>query len=143
MKGRARSDALAAGTQPGQHDIDAVLVDRTQRRVGEPQAHPAILALDPEPAPLQVRHEATLRLVVRVGNVVSHHRGFPGDLADSSHRSLLNNRCWAGAPAGEHPGTAERPLIISRKRGGNQPEAFPGTPGLTEERPASPDWDDS
>src|SRR3954451_673214 len=86
------SDALAARAHLGEHDIDAVLVDGAQSVVGKPQAHPAVLALDPETAALQVGHEAPLGLVVRVRNVIAHHRGFSGDLADSSHRSLLGMR---------------------------------------------------
>src|SRR4051794_21024577 len=86
------SDALAARAHLGEHDIDAVLVDGAEPVVGKPQAHPAVLALDPGTAPLQVGHEAPLGLVVGVRNVVAHHWGFSGDLADSSHGSLLDMR---------------------------------------------------
>src|SRR4029078_10626261 len=86
------SDVLAARARDGEDGIDAVLVDGAQRVVGEAQAHPAVFALDPEPAALQVRTEAPLGLVVGVRNVVAHHRGLSGYLADSSHRSLLGRR---------------------------------------------------
>src|SRR5690349_8410463 len=80
-----RSDVLAALAELRQDDLDALLVDRAQRRIGEAQAYPAVLALDPELALLQVRHEAPTRPVVGVGNVVAHHRGLSRDLTDSSH----------------------------------------------------------
>src|SRR5690606_5376007 len=80
---------FAAGAQVGQHRIDALLVDQPQRRVGDAQADPAVLALDPEAAVLKVRQEAALGLVVRVRDVVADHRRFSGDLADSGHDGLL------------------------------------------------------
>src|SRR5438067_12683961 len=89
---RGTSDALATSADLRQHDVDAFLVDRAKRRVGEPQADPAILAFDPETPLLEVGQEATLRPIVRVRNVVPHHRGLAGDLTDSSHRSLLRVR---------------------------------------------------
>ncbi len=56
--------------------------------VGQPQVDPAVLAFDPETATLQVRQEPALGLVVGVGHVVTHHRGFARYLTDSSHGSL-------------------------------------------------------
>src|SRR5207244_837520 len=72
----------------------ALPVERAQTGVGQPQAHPPILAFDPDATALQVRHESPLRLVVRVGNIVAHHRCLTGNLTDSSHRSLqrLNSK---------------------------------------------------
>src|SRR3954471_5289551 len=84
---RVSDDAALA--QVGQHDIDALLVDRAQARVGDAQADPALLALDPETAVLQVRKETPLGLVVRVRHVVSGHRLLAGDLADSGHGPAL------------------------------------------------------
>src|SRR2546428_12196655 len=83
------SDMLAASAQIGQYGFDAVLVDQAQAGVGEPQADPAVFAFDPEATALQVRQKAPLGLVVGVRNVVSHHRGLTGDLADTSHGSFL------------------------------------------------------
>ena len=54
------------------------------------QAHPALLALDPEAAVLQIRQETPPRLVVRVGNVVAQHGLLAGDLADAGHGMLRN-----------------------------------------------------
>ena len=73
------------GAQFGQDGFDAVLVDQAQAGVGNAQADPAVLAFDPEAAVLQIRQEAALGLVVGVGNIVAHHRGFSRHLADSSH----------------------------------------------------------
>jgi len=81
-------DVLAARAKVRQHRIDAVLVDRAQRSVGQPQVDPAVLALDPKAATLQVRQEPALGLVVGMGNVVPYHGGFASDLTNSSHRSL-------------------------------------------------------
>src|SRR5581483_1260087 len=82
-------EAFAASAQLREHDIDALLVDGAKAGVRQAQRHPAVLAFDPEPALLQVRQETSARLVVRVGDVVPRHGGLSGDLADSSHRSLL------------------------------------------------------
>jgi hypothetical protein len=65
--------------------------------LGKPEPDPAVFALQPELAPLQVRQEPSLGLVVRVRNVVAHHRGLAGDLTDSSHGSLLRMRSIADA----------------------------------------------
>src|SRR5436190_7758765 len=81
---------LAAGAQLRQHDVNTLLVDETQSGVGQPQADPALFAFDPEAAPLQVRQKTALGFVIGVRNVVAHHRGLTGNLADSSHDSSLN-----------------------------------------------------
>src|SRR5437899_3205599 len=88
----AESDAFAVGANLRQHDVDALLVDRAKGGIGKPQTDPAILALDPEAALLQIGQKAPLRAVVRVGNVIAHHRGLTCDLTDSSHCSLLRTR---------------------------------------------------
>src|ERR1700750_1513561 len=82
------SDVLAALTHLGEHDIEALLVDEAQARVGEAHLDPAVLALDPEAAVLQVRQVAALGLVVRVGNVVSDDGGLARHLADARHFDL-------------------------------------------------------
>src|SRR5258708_3097825 len=83
-----RSDVLAARAQLGEDDVDALLVDRTQTGVGQPKAHPAVLALDPELAALQVRQEPAPGPVVGVGNIVAHHRAFTRYYTNSSHGLL-------------------------------------------------------
>src|SRR5207302_1517121 len=52
------------------------------------QAYPAVLALDPEAAVVQVRLEGADRLVIGVRDVVTLHRLFAGDFADAGHRGL-------------------------------------------------------
>ena len=76
-------DALSA--QIGQYGINAVLVDGTEPRIGQAQAHPTVFGFDPEASILKVRQEPTLGLVVRMGNIVAHHRGFPRNLANACH----------------------------------------------------------
>src|SRR5436309_4470889 len=82
---RPASNVLATRAQLCQNDIDTFLVDRAQPRVAEPQAHPAILTFDPEPAPLQVRQEPPPGPVIGVGDVVAHHRGLAGYCTYASH----------------------------------------------------------
>src|SRR5215831_14558156 len=78
-------DVFAASAKLGQHELDAFFVDGAQRGIGHAQAHPAVLAFDPEPATLQVGHEMPAGAVVGMGNVVPHHRRLTGDCTDSSH----------------------------------------------------------
>ena len=70
---------------------EAFLVDEPKGGIAHAQADPAVLALDPEAAALQVRQETALRLVVRVRDVVADHRRLTGDLTDSGH-----GRCVRG-----------------------------------------------
>src|SRR5437773_8874342 len=107
-----RSDVLAARAQLGQDDVDAVLVDRAQPGVGQPQAHPAVLALDPELATLQVRHEPPPGPVVSVGNVVAHHRGFPRYYTNASHGLL---RCFRSRPEVHASAGNEKGIESNRK----------------------------
>src|SRR5882672_4066467 len=87
---------FAALAQIGEHDVDAHLVDRPQRSVGDAQAHPTPLALDPEPAVLQVGHEAALGLVIGVRDVMADHRRLAGDLTYTCHSgSPGSGRCSA------------------------------------------------
>src|SRR6186997_875934 len=69
----------------GQHRFDAELVDLAQARGRNAQPHPAVLALDPEAAVMQVGLVHAARLVVRVRDQVSFHRLLAGDVADSGH----------------------------------------------------------
>ena len=48
----------------------------------------SVLGFDPETPTLQVRQEPALGLVVGVGHMMTHHRGFARYLTDSSHGSL-------------------------------------------------------
>ena len=57
----------------GEHDVDALLVDEPEAGARKAHLHPAVLALDPEPAVLQVGQETTLGFIVGVGNVVPNH----------------------------------------------------------------------
>src|SRR6185503_2505960 len=116
------SDALALGAHAGQNGVDAVLVDRAQCVGGEAQAHPAVFALHPEPAALQVGQEPALGLVVGMRHVVANHGTLAGDLTHSSHRSLLRIRlpglevrCAGACRARLTPARrveAEKPLIM-------------------------------
>jgi hypothetical protein len=76
---------LATCAQVGEHGVNAIFVDQTQGGAGHAQAHPTVLALDPEPAVLQVGHEAALGFVVGVGNVVPNHRAFARDFTFACH----------------------------------------------------------
>src|SRR5436190_1128435 len=69
----------------GENLVDALLVDEAQARAGEAHLHPAVLALDPEAAVLQVGQVAALGFIVGVGHVVSDSGGLPRDLANASH----------------------------------------------------------
>jgi hypothetical protein len=79
------SDFLAAAAHFGEDYVEALLVDKAQPRVGQAHLDPAVLALDPELAVLQVGEVAALGLVVRVGNVVPDDGGFARDLANARH----------------------------------------------------------
>src|SRR5690349_23561276 len=94
------SDLLAAGTQLGDHGLDAILVDGAQRGVGNAQLQPTVLAGDPEAALVQVRQPAATGLVVGVRDVVARLHGLSGDLTYTGHEGL-RNRCvlttrWPG-----------------------------------------------
>src|SRR5690606_7425138 len=91
-----RSGQFATGAQVGQNSVDAVLVDDADGLGGNTQANPAVFALDPEPARLQVGQEATLGLVVSVRNVVARHRAFASYLAYACHgfTSKYSGRVW-------------------------------------------------
>src|SRR5207248_3717948 len=84
-----------------------------QRLVGQPQTDPAVLALDPEPALLQIRQEPTTGPVVGVRNVVPHDRGLPRHLTDSSHDLL---RSFACRRRSERRSISEKSIILAGKR---------------------------
>src|SRR5579862_853974 len=118
---------LAARTHFGEHDIEALLVDEAQAGAGEAHLDPAILALDPELAVLQVVQEAALRLVVGVGHVVSAAGRLPRYLANARHgtKSGLGKRLKTkalnySAKQGERaiPGPAsDQPPLRERQAG--------------------------
>src|SRR4029079_2040255 len=105
--------AFAARAEVGDALLDADLVDQAQGRVRDAQAHPAVLAFDPEPAVLQVGQEAALRFVVGVGHVVPDHRALARNLTDACHDAspwLFWCGCRRGpqgAPRGSRPGSGK------------------------------------
>jgi hypothetical protein len=76
---------FATGAQVCEHGVDAIFVNGAQRSIAEAHAYPAVFALNPELAILQVRQEATLGFVVGVRNIVPYHRLFAGNQTDSCH----------------------------------------------------------
>src|SRR3569623_1097282 len=84
------SDLLAAGTQLGDHGLDAILVDGAQRGVGDAQLHPTVFAGDPEAALVQVGQPAATGLVVGVRDVVAGLHTLSGDLTYTGHEGLRN-----------------------------------------------------
>src|SRR6185312_10989290 len=85
------SDLFAAGTHLGNHGLDAILVDRAQRMVGNAQFDPAILAGDPEATFMQVGQPAATGLVVGVRDVVAALHTLSGDLTYTGHDDLRKN----------------------------------------------------
>jgi len=77
--------SLTTRTQVGEHGVDAIFIDQTQGGAGHAQAHPTVFALDPEPAVLQVGHEAALGFVVGVRNIVPYHGAFARDFTFACH----------------------------------------------------------
>jgi hypothetical protein len=78
-----RLDAVAAFADVGQHSVNALLVDDTQAMAGHTHAYPAILALDPEAALMQIRIENSFSLVVSVRNVIAYNTSLACYLAFS------------------------------------------------------------
>ena len=78
-------DLLPARPEIREHGIDAVLVDDAQPPAGNAQPHPALFALDPELAVVEIRLEAPPRPVLCVGDVVPPNAAFSGDLTDFGH----------------------------------------------------------
>jgi hypothetical protein len=92
--------------RPGEDFVDALLVDQAKRCIGDAQAHPAVFALDPEAARLEVGQEAAFGLVIGVRDVVADHRRFPGHLAYTGHHGLLSVPPGAFEPAASRHTTA-------------------------------------
>jgi hypothetical protein len=76
------SDFFAAGAYLGQYGVNAPLVDDAHAFGGQAQAHPTVLALDPEPVSMQVGEKTAFGFIVRMGNIVSRYRALAGYLAD-------------------------------------------------------------
>src|SRR3569623_3645938 len=100
------SDLLAAGTQLGDHGLDAILVDGAQRGVGDAQLHPTVFAGDPEAALVQVRQPAATGLVVGVRDVVAGLHTLSGDLTYTGHEGLRNRYLTARCPGRHRPSGA-------------------------------------
>ena len=79
---------FAAFAHISQNRVDAVLVDNPHAFGGNTQFHPAVFRLYPEFMGMQVRQEATARLVMRMRYIVSRNRLFPCNLAYSGHVEL-------------------------------------------------------
>ena len=65
--------------------VNAEHIDRTQARIRQTKTNPAVFALTPETAILQIRHKAPLGLVIRVRDLMADHRRLTGDLTHSCH----------------------------------------------------------
>src|SRR5690242_1469960 len=100
------SDLLAAGTQLGDHGLDAILVDGAQRGVGNAQLHPTVFAGDPEAALVQVGQPAATGLVVGVRDVVAGLHTLSGDLTYTGHEGLRNRYLTARWPGRHRPSGA-------------------------------------
>jgi hypothetical protein len=97
----------ALGTQIGEHDIDAVFLDRAQTTRGDTQADPALLGFDPKALRVQIGEEATTLLVVGVGDAVTDRNTLASDFADTAHKNLPKIKYLWSALAGRRPfGTA-------------------------------------
>src|SRR5690348_8231880 len=128
------SDLLAAGTQLGDHGLDALLVDGAQRVVGDAQLDPAVLAGDPEAALVQVRQPAAAGLVVGVRDVVTGLHTLSGDLANAGHDELRGVLLTARWPGRHRPSGAARHAMLegccnSLPRGPHRVADAPNGPG--------------
>jgi hypothetical protein len=84
-------DTVSACAHFNQHCVNAILVYGAKRNIGQTQANPALLALNPETAALQIRQKPTLSLVVSMGNMVTGNRFLSGDFTYSCHDNALQN----------------------------------------------------
>ena len=71
-----------AVTDIRQHLFDTNPVDDAQALATDPQPDPALFTFQPEPATVQIGHEAPLGLVIGMGNVVPDQWPLAGDLTD-------------------------------------------------------------
>jgi len=76
---------LTASAQISQYGINTVFVYRTQCGIRNAKANPAVFALNPKTAVLQVWQKPALSFVVGVRNVIPAHRFFASDLAYARH----------------------------------------------------------
>jgi len=86
------------GTQFGEHDVDTVLVNGSQTGIRYAQAHPAVLALDPEAAILQIRQERPFvlwlpwkTLFPAIGPLAVHWKNTPRILGSICFRKKARN----------------------------------------------------
>src|SRR5574344_1744511 len=77
--------SLATGTHVCEHGVDTVFVDQAQGSAGDTQTHPAVFALHPETAVLQVGQETALGFDVGVRHMVSYHGLFARDFTYACH----------------------------------------------------------
>jgi hypothetical protein len=84
-------NAVPARTHFSQHCVNAILVYGAQGSIRQTQTDPALLALNPEAAVLQIGQEAALGLVVSMGNMVTGNRFLSGDFTYSCHGNALQN----------------------------------------------------
>lgn len=83
---------LAARAHVGQNSINAVLVDGAQPSVSQSHANPAIFALNPELAILQIWQKTALGSVIRMRHVVPRHRRLAGNLTYSGHDGVPKSK---------------------------------------------------
>src|SRR5258706_16006809 len=84
------SDLVSAGAQLGQNHVDALLVDRAQAGIAHTHVHPAVFALDPETAVLQIGQKPALGLVIGMGHAVTYHRLLSGFFKYSRPSALFH-----------------------------------------------------
>ena len=87
----AELDLLTARADIGKHFVDSKLVNRLDSAGRQSQAHPAVLARHPETMMLKIGLKSTLRLVIRVRNVIARHGLLPGYLTSFCHYSTPPN----------------------------------------------------
>jgi hypothetical protein len=74
---------FAACPQVFQHDIDAFLVDDAQTLGGYAKFNPTVFIFHPKTVAMKVGQKTPLTLDIGVRHVISGHRSFSGDLANS------------------------------------------------------------
>ena len=82
-------NVVPACAHSSQHRVNTIFVYCTERYIRQAQADPAMLALNPEPAALQIGQKAPFGLVVSMGNVVAGHRLLSGDFTYLCHGDPL------------------------------------------------------
>ena len=74
---------LAIFTQLGEHDFNALLVYGAQAGLRYTQLDPALFVFEPKTVILKTRHEAALRFIVGVRNVVPDQRSLACNLTNA------------------------------------------------------------